>query len=180
VGRFFIQMLLFSIILLPGFQAWGEPAPASLFIAEADSLQFTLSGNLFGAAPENLHPGKLVSSADGLRGCVLLADSPVLENCGHLEILSVNQWEGTTITFVPGANVPEESKTLFIFVMDGEGNHSLPVGPLNVVDGQLSIDSQATDLMVAPYRLGEGESVQVLQPDPGPPGPPGQPFNSSR
>ncbi len=172
-------MLLASMILLLGFQAWAEPQPASLFVADADSLQFTLSGKLFGEAPEVALPGALVSSTEGLKGCILLADSPVLENCGHLEILSVHRWEGNSITFVPGVKVSEESKDLFIFVMDGEGNHSLPIGPLPVVNGRPSVDPKATGLEAGSFTVDAENDVQVLQPvgqKAEAPGQPGQPI----
>ena len=180
MNRLFIQILLVSMILLLGFQAWGEPKPKTLAGANQEFPQFTIAGNLFGVAPEIGLSGELVSSTEGLRNCVLLADSPILGKSKHMEILAVKQCDTTSITFISGVKVPAESKSLFIFVMDGEGNPSLPVGPLNVVDGQPSFDAQTFDLLEASYKIGEGNSVQVLQPylDPANrPGQPGQPMH---
>ncbi len=163
MGRFFIQTLLFSMILLSGFQALGEPVLQTQVRGNQEAAQFTLHG-------------KLVSSTEGLKGCVLLADSSVLENCGHLEILPVEHWDGKTITFVPGLKVQEDSEHLFIFVMDGEGKISPAVGPLEIVDEVPSADP--LDSSTAEVANGDVVKVRKLVPvseAPGPPGQPGQP-----
>jgi len=152
------------MILLPGFQAWGEPTLQTQVGGNQEAAQFTLHG-------------KLVSSTEGLRGCVLLADSSVLENCGHLEILPVEIWDGKTTTFVPGSKVQEDSEHLFIFVMDGEGKISPAVGPLEIVDEAPAVDPRDVSLDSSTAEVANGDVVKVrkLVPVLQAPGQPGQP-----
>ncbi len=167
------------MILLLGFQAWGEPEPITLTGANQESPHFIIGGNLFGVTPEIGLSGELISSTEGLKDCVLLSDSPVLGKSKHLERLSISQCDSSSITFVSGAIVPDDSKTVFLFVMDGEGNPSLPVGPLDVVDGCPSFDARTIGLAEALFEISEGDSVRVLQPDLDQftgPGQPGQPI----
>lgn len=165
MSRLFIKMLLVSMILLLGFQAWGEPAPTSLAGPEKDFQQFTIRGNLLGVTPRIGQTGELVSSTEGLKDCVMLADLPVLEKSRYLEVLSINQCDSTSLTFVSGEKVPDEFEQMFLFIIDGEGNQSLPVGPLKVVDGLPHFYPRTIDLTEAPFEISEGDTVQVLQAD---------------
>jgi hypothetical protein len=160
-------MLFVTIFVLPGFQAWAEPELQAQIGGNQEPAQFTLHG-------------KLVSSTEGLKGCVLLADASVLENCGHLEILPVEHWDGTAIAFVPGSKAQEYSEHLFIFVMDGEGKIGPAVGPLEIVDEVPSVDPLNASLESSTSVVAEGDMVKVLQPiqvsdAPGQPGQPGIP-----
>jgi hypothetical protein len=62
--------------------------------------------------------------------------------------------------------------------MDGEGKVSLPVGPLEIVDGLPVVDPLKKSLDSSTMEFANGDTVQVLMlvPEPAAPGIPGKPM----